>query len=256
MTMTAPRTAVEREGLGNVPGGSRARSTGRAWAALGICLAALLASSARDGRAAPAAQPTIPAALVEKFRAIRALTADFREEKRMAILVAPIVRAGTIVYQAPGRLAMDTSQPAPSRLVLADNVLTMIDGQQRHTIDIDKQPAVGLLVRLLLGVLAGDVASLQRHARMAFRALPPAAGHGRKGRGSAGGGAWTLDLDPQDPLLAKLVKSLSVAGHDAVIDVLTLVDGNGDRTVTRFSNVKFLPGLSPQERAARFGTAP
>jgi outer membrane lipoprotein-sorting protein len=195
---------------------------------------------------------------VEKFRAVRALTADFREEKRMAILVAPIVRAGTIAYQAPGRLAMDTSQPAPSRLVLAENVLTMIDGQQRHTIDIDKQPAVGLLVRLLLGVLAGDVASLQQHARMAFRALPAAAaaGHGRKGRASTPAGGWTLDLDPQDPLLAKLVKSLSVAGHDAVIDVLTLVDGNGDRTVTTFSNVKFLPGLSPQERAARFGTTP
>jgi hypothetical protein len=207
------------------------------------------------GAAAP--QGGLPGALVEKFRRVRALTADFREEKRLAILVTPIVRAGTIAYEAPDRLAQDVTSPAPSRLVLAGNVLTMIDGQERHVLDIDQQPAVGLLVRLLLGVLAGDVAGLERHARLNFRALPAAAASQRSSAAKrarpATGEAWALDLDPADPLLTKLIKSMSVSGHDAVIDVLTIVDGNGDQTVTRFSNVQFPAAFTAQERAARFG---
>ena len=197
----------------------------------------------------------VPRALVEKFRQVRALTADFREEKHMAILVAPIVRAGTISYLSPGQLAQQVTEPSPSRLVLAGNVLTMIDGQQRHVIDINQQPAVGLLVRLLLGVLAGDVASLQRHARITFTALPAARGVGSP-RSATAQKSWSLDLDPQDPLLIKLIKKMRLSGRDAVIDELTIVDANGDETVTRFSNVKFPAGFSAQERAARFGVTP
>jgi hypothetical protein len=209
---------------------------------------------------ANAGEADVPRAVVEKFRAIKALTADFHEEKRMAILEAPIVRSGTIAYESPGRLAMDVTQPSPSRLVLDRNVLTMTDGQQRHVIDIDKQPAVGLLVRLLLGVLAGDVDGLKRHATVAFRTGSPAERSKSKGKKTDRAGTatepWSMDLDPQDPLLAKLIKHMSVAGHDAIIDVLTIVDGNGDRTVTRFANVKLLDGFSPADRATRFGAHP
>jgi hypothetical protein len=208
---------------------------------------------------ANAGEADVPRAVVEKFRAIKALTADFREEKRMAILEAPIVRGGTIAYESPGRLAMDVTQPSPSRLVLDRNVLTMTDGQQRHVIDIDKEPAVGLLVRLLLGVLAGDVDGLKRHAKVAFRTVSPDNRGKSKGKHNRAGAAtepWSMDLDPQDPLLAKLIKHMSVSGHDAIIDVLTIVDGNGDRTVTRFANVKLLDGFSPSDRATRFGAHP
>jgi hypothetical protein len=203
------------------------------------------------GAQAGETEGALPGRLVEKFRAIKALTADFHEEKRMAILEAPIARSGTIAYESPGRLAMDVTKPSPSRLLLDRNVLTMIDGPQRHVIDIDKQPAVGLLVRLLLGVLAGDVDGLKRHARVAFHAGPRA--KGQRDHARAATASWSLDLDPQDPLLAKLIKSMSVAGHEAIIDVLTVVDGNGDRTVTTFTNVKLLDGFSPADRAARFG---
>ena len=218
---------------------------------------ALWAGAARANAGEAAGLP--PGRLIEKFRAIKALTADFREEKRMAILEAPIARAGTIAYESPGRLAMDVTQPGPSRLLLDRNVLTMIDGPQRHVIDIDKQPAVGLLVRLLLGVLAGDVDGLKRHARVAFRGLPRGKsqrGAGQAARSGTAMESWSMDLDPQDPVLTKLIKSMSVTGHDAIIDVLTVVDGNGDRTVTTFSNVKVLDGFSPADRATRFGAHP
>jgi outer membrane lipoprotein-sorting protein len=207
--------------------------------------------------AGPAATTTVPPALIDKLRKIRALTADFREEKRMAILVTPMVRVGKISYEAPDRLAQEVTEPSPSRLVLAANVLTMIDGKERHVLDIDQQPAVGLLVRLFLGVLAGDVAALGQHAKLTFRA-PAASGnsaHPKHASHAAAGDAWNLDLDPTDPLLAKLIKSMSVSGHDAIIDVLTLVDGNGDQTVTKFSNVRFPAAFTAQERAARFGVA-
>lgn len=216
----------------------------------------LAASSPRAAHAATGAKParkpaaaalpasdSLPPALVHQLRKIRALSANFREEKRMAILVAPIVREGILHYEAPGRLAQQVTKPSPSRLVLSGNQLTMSDGEQRQVIDIDQQPAVGLLVRLLLGVLAGDVASLQRHARLTF--TPPTRSSG-----------WTLALQPQDPLLEKLIRHMQLTGHDAVIDVLTITDTGGDVTVTRFSNVKFAPGFTAQERAVRFGASP
>jgi outer membrane lipoprotein-sorting protein len=213
-------------------------------------LALLLALGFGPGvHAAPArnkpAADTLPPALVQKFRAIRALTADFREEKKMAILVAPLVRTGTLAYEAPDHLAQQTRQPSPSRMVLQGKRLTISEGEGKPAtvIDIDKQAAVGLLVRLLLGVLAGDVSTLQQHARIAFRTLPNSKGE-----------AWSLDLDPVDPLLQKLITSMRVTGRGAIIDVLTVIDRSGDQTVTRFSSVKLLPGFSAQERAARFGS--
>jgi outer membrane lipoprotein-sorting protein len=213
-------------------------------------LAALTMFAGHAARATTPSGTTLPPALVTQLRQIKALTADFQEEKRLAILVTPIVRTGQIAYEAPGRLAQEVKQPSPARLVLDGKMLSMTDGNDRHVIDIDQQPAVGLLVRLLLGVLAGDVQGLARHARIAFTSSKK----GKSAPKAASG--WTLDLDPTDPLLAKLIKSMSVSGHDAVVDLLTVVDANGDRTVTRFSNVKFLPAFTPQERAARFGIAP
>jgi outer membrane lipoprotein-sorting protein len=204
-----------------------------------LLLGALLAAAPL--KTADKVATTLPAPLVQKFRKIRALTADFREEKKMAILVAPLVRSGTLAYEAPDHLAQEVSKPTPSRLVLQGNRLTVGegDGKTVTTIDIEKQPAVGLLVRLLLGVLSGDDSTLSRHTRIAFRGKDE---------------AWSLDLDPVDPLLQKLIKSMHISGRGAIIDLLTVVDRSGDETVTRFSNVKLLPGFSPQERAARFGS--
>jgi hypothetical protein len=205
----------------------------------------------------PAAEPvdagktpatSLPPALVEKFRRIRALTADFREEKRMAILVAPLVRTGTLSYEAPDHLAQVVAHPTPSRVVLAGKRLTIGEGAGKPAtvIDIEQQPAVGMLVRLLLGVLAGDVSTLQAHTRIAFQA---AAGKGAKSD------AWSLELVPVDPLLLKLVQNLRVKGRGAIVDELVVLDRSGDQTVTRFSNVKLLPGgFTAKERAARFGS--
>jgi outer membrane lipoprotein-sorting protein len=209
-------------------------------ASLAACLMAGPALAAKPPKAATTAA-TLPPALVEKLRQIRALTADFREEKKMAILVTPIVRTGTLAYEAPGRLAQQVATPAPARLVLDGKVLSMSEGQGKPTtrLDIEAQPAVGLLVRLLLGVLAGDVATLGQHTKLSYRDL--------------GKDAWSIDLLPKDPLLEKLIKSMHVSGRGAIIDVLRVVDRSGDETTTRFSNAKLLPGFTADERARRFG---
>ena len=88
-----------------------------------VLLLAFAAGSAR-------AEVTITRAeLLERFRKVPGLYARFREEKRIALLVDPLVSEGTLHFVPPERLAKHVLQPAKSSVLIDGGVLRFRRGQ-------------------------------------------------------------------------------------------------------------------------------
>ncbi len=66
--------------------------------------------------------------LLSRFAAVPGLEARFREEKRIAILAAPIVSEGTIHFVPPARLVRKTVTPQSSTLLINGETLLIGDG--------------------------------------------------------------------------------------------------------------------------------
>ena len=204
--------------------------------AIGLGIVVLLAARVQ-------AADTVPAELLQSFRKVAALRAQFREEKRMALLAAPLTRTGTLYYEAPGRLAQHVATPAPSRLLIDGKRLETLDASGRSSVDLAQHPAVGALLGLILNLLGGDGSALGREATIQFVTSP-------KDR------RWTLELLPKTDLLRKLLRKMTCVGRGTTLETLTVLDASGDETVTRFSKVEFLPRFPPEERTRAFSRGP
>lgn len=217
----------------------------------GLCgqlalLAALAAAPARAGDPAPAAvasasapaQPaiTLPA-LLDRFAKMSGLSAKFREEKRMALLAAPLVNEGTIYFAPKARLARHTTAPAPSVALIDAGMLRFADAGGREEIALDRNPAVRLFVDSFVKIFAGDREALTRMYAMEL---------------TAEGERWSLTLRPKLSPMDKLVERLELRGEGTVIATMRLVEIGGDETITTFTEVDAQRRFSPKELETLF----
>ena len=111
--------------------------------------------------------------LMSALSKVREVRSNFREEKELAGLTAPLLSSGTLAYSAPNHLEKRTSQPFRSdhrRGRLAD----LCQAGRRHPLhhDPDKAPELRGLVEAVRGTLAGDLMGLRRYYSVASRARP------------------------------------------------------------------------------------
>ncbi len=143
-------------------------------------------------------------------------TVGFEETKYVAALTQPLVRRGTLHYVRPNQLEMQVDKPYFEKLTIVGDLLTIETRSGTRQLDLSNQPAASAWVESVRSTLAGDLPSLSRHYRSTVA--------GDKG-------AWTLDLEPLEPTLAKLVKRISLKGSDADITRISIEEQQGDRTV-------------------------
>ena len=189
-------------------------------------------------RAAPvtAAQVTLDG-LLARFRAIPGLEAHFREEKRMALLAAPLLSEGTLHFAPPARLARHTTAPAASTLLIDRDRLLFGDGQQSETIPLDGNPVVRLFVDSFLKLLEGDQAALERIFKVALQPR---------------GEKWELRLTPRIAPMTQVIDSIVIQGSGVVLSRMTIAETTGDQTVTVFDHVDAAHRYSPAELARVF----
>lgn len=199
-----------------------------------LLLLGALALAPAPGRAAPDALDD----LLARFRAMPGLEADFREEKRFALLDAPLVSRGTLHFQPPGRLARHVTAPAPSTVLLDGDRLAFGDEHGRTELDLARRPAVRLFVDAFVKVLAGDRPAL---ARIFHLAHAPADDDG-----------WTLVLRPRVSPLKEAIERLELQGRGLVLARMRLVEVGGDETLTTFSRVDVERRYGPDEAARVF----
>lgn len=211
-----------------------------------VLLALLLAAPAF---AAPeAAKPTAaeaPAkpvadldALLGAFRAVDGLEARFTEEKRMALLAAPLVSAGALYYARPGHLRRQIETPRPAVVVIGPETLWLKDERGTETIDLAARRDVAAFAESLVLIFAGDRARLEATYTIAFE--PAADG-------------WKLSLTPKVEPLSKLVSAIHITGRGPAVETIRVAETSGDETITRIESADPTRRFDAAERAKLFG---
>ena len=201
--------------------------------ALALALGCVLPVAAQGLVEAPTLEGVLAA-----FSRVEALSAHFKEEKRMALLTVPLVSEGDLYYQKPRSLARHTRSPSASSLVLSGDQLSFGDVQRKESMGVDAHPAVRVLVDTFVAVLAGDTAKLKAMANVQLERV------GERG--------FRIVVAPREANVLKLVKSMAFEGEGTVLTRMELVDANGDRSVTTFSEVHPRKRFAPDEEKRYF----
>jgi outer membrane lipoprotein-sorting protein len=182
-------------------------------------------------------------ALVRGFAAMPGLSARFREEKQISLLQVPLVSEGVLYFAPPDRIARHVERPAPSTLIVHNDELVIGTPGERHTFDLAAQPVLRPFVDAFRLVLAGDLERLRE-----LYAIESRANDSQRD--------WRIQLLPRDERLAGMIRSIEIAGHDAILLELRVVEADGDSTVTRFTDVDRSRRFSDPELDALFRIPP
>lgn len=149
--------------------------------------------------------------------------ATFVEKKFLAVLDAPVESSGELHYRAPDHLEKITLRPKRESLILDRNVLTVVRGTRTHTLPLQNYPEVGALVGSMSGILAGDRALLEQTYRLSME-------------GDEAG--WILSLVPLERDLVALVQKIRIHGRGAAVNIIEMLQADGDRSVMSIEIVK------------------
>ncbi|HLX81957.1 MAG TPA: LolA-related protein [Burkholderiales bacterium] len=165
----------------------------------------------------PAADLDLPA-LMAMLAAVPAAKESFTESKRSALLSAPLVLKGTLVYGRPDRLEKHVLSPYQETTVIAGGAVTIENRglKQKRSFTLSSSSAITALIEGMRATLAGDAPALERHYRIRLEGAPD---------------SWLLTLTPRDEKLAGLVTSIRIAGARERLKRIEIDEGSGDQSV-------------------------
>ena len=162
------------------------------------------------------AQTLDVAELLPVLARVERSTAAFEETRFIAALTAPIVRRGTLRYMRPDFLEMVVQSPAPERVEIKGDALTLESRGDVKRLRVSEFPAIAAWIESVRATLAGDGRALGRYFRV-----------GASGRMTA----WTLELVPLDTELAGVVSRIAISGTQAQLTRIEIVERGGDRSL-------------------------
>ncbi|MBL9100120.1 MAG: outer membrane lipoprotein carrier protein LolA [Myxococcales bacterium] len=218
----------------------------------GMVIAGMLLAGAAEAQApvaAPAATAAAPTleTILTRFAAMTGLSARFREEKRMALLAAPLVNEGTLYFAPKARLARHITAPAPATVLIDEGSLRYADAGGSEALQLDANPVLRLFVDSFVKIFAGDRAALDRMYTMELAILPA---------GADGVPRWSLKLRPRIAPMTQVIDRLELVGRDVVLETMTVVEVGGDETITTFSEVDANRRFTPEESSRLFSLPP
>ena len=186
-------------------------------------------------RATPAQLAAITAPAARSLAGAKAVRGRFVQRRHLAGLAKPLESSGTFLFAREAGIEWHTEKPFDSQFLLTESRITQRDeGGISLEINAADQPALAIVARVFFALFALDVDSLSHDFEL----------YGR----DAGNARWELGLKPRAEALGSVFRQAQVRGGSAV-HLVTLEDGNGDRSEIEFSDVVFDPqGLTPEER--------
>lgn len=162
------------------------------------------------------------------------LTGNFVQAKTLQMFNSPLISNGKFLLSQQQGLIWQQNNPFPVVLVLAkDKLYQQFEGQDAEIIEAKDNPMVFYFSHLFLSLFRGDLMSLESQFSMTLT-------EHKKAR-------WQLQLQPKQSPLNHVFKYIDIQG-DTQIEVLTLVELNGDSSVINFSHIKQLTELNQQEK--------
>lgn len=210
---------------------------------LGLSLVLACIAGASVPMPAHAQDPTTQAApltlaqLLDGFAAMPGLSAEFREEKYMALLAEPLVNEGTLHF-AKGKLARHVTKPVASSVLIADGLLEFGDASGKETIDLEQNPVVRLFVDSFVHIFAGDRTALEQLYAIQFT--------------PGEGGAWVMVLRPRMSPIDKVIDRVILDGKQLAVAKMRIIEVGGDETITTFTKVDTAKKYGERELAELF----
>ncbi len=170
--------------------------------------------------AALQAQPLTPATLQRLLQqAPQREVVRFREERESRWLATPVVSSGTLALSAD---ALEKRVDVPKRetwRILADRIqLIRGDAQSVTELRFDHAPAVSALAHATRDAVAGDLQALERDFQLTLSGTTV---------------RWTLAMRPRLAGVAQYLKEMELQGSRGRLQVILILDSQGDRTSTR-----------------------
>jgi outer membrane lipoprotein-sorting protein len=216
-------------------------SVGRRAPGLALLLALLAASPAGAQPPAIPQGPLTLEALMQRMAATSGVRAEFREEKRLALLETPLVSEGTLYFIPPARMARITTRPGVSRLVIDGQRMSYSDEAGASDVDLAGNRVARTIVENFVVLFAGDLAALRERYRVDF---------------AAENLRWRLQLTPKAVPLSQFLASVEMKGDGPALEEMSIREADGDLTVTRFQRVETDVHFAPEELARLFPTGP
>jgi outer membrane lipoprotein-sorting protein len=193
-------------------------------------------------QAQPAADPSSLDQLLARLRAIPGMTAQYDEEKQIALLKKPLQSHGKIYFAAPNWLLRRVERPEPSAVLLQGESLQISDAAGTRRIDLQQSATLRQFVSTFAHVLAGERAALEALYDVRFSVAKP--------------GGWTLVLIPKQAELKRFIARAEFQGRGAAVERMSLEESSGDVTVMRFSQVDLNVRFDQAARARMFRLTP
>jgi len=194
-------------------------------------------STASQGELDPALKKELET-LAEKLKGMRDLATDFEELKYSALLKEPLVSKGRMRVVG-GRSQWDTISPKPNSMIV-DSAQVRIYYPERATMEVyefdEKLRWLTFWPMPELSVLI---------ERFFIERIPVA----ELGTSETGAMLLGLRLRPRDDAVGEYLRRVDVVLNTATAIVVRveIVDADGDRTVTSFSNTRPNGGLSEKD---------
>lgn len=156
-------------------------------------------------------------ALMACLAQVKSATAQFTEQKTMAMLTTPLAASGTLDYTAPDWMEKKTISPAPQQFILHGQQITMTSGQnpQPQTFSMAQDPRIGGLTEGIIATLSGNQPALENVYTVQL---------------SGGPSAWQLVLLPKDAGAKKIISWISIRGIKNRITGIDTASANGDHS--------------------------
>lgn len=142
--------------------------------------------------------------------------ATFTEKKYMAVLDAPLVSSGELLYTAPDHLEKRTLTPKPESFALDGDVVSVKRGKKNYTLHLQDYPKIAVFTESIRGTLAGDRKALERSYRLSLAGTPQ---------------QWTLTLLPTDSRLTDIIQNILVHGELGEVRSIEIHQVDGDYSV-------------------------
>ncbi|WHZ19353.1 MAG: hypothetical protein OJF55_001502 [Rhodanobacteraceae bacterium] len=168
--------------------------------------------------AAIAATPMLAESLLAKMAKTPPASTPFVQVSYRGVLDRPLIVSGTLRWLGGDRMERDIDKPFKETARIGDGEVSVQRGSgEVRRMPLSRAPQAGAMLAGFRALLGGDVSALQQDFAL-----------------SADGGQahWVITLTPRADALKRQLASIVIDGRDAEPRCLTVLDANGDSSIT------------------------
>ncbi len=184
--------------------------------------------------------------LLRHFASRPGFSAEFREVKRMELLVDPLISTAALYFSPPDLLARHTFPPSPSILTIQGEELRFGEGEELTGIDLASNPTLRTFVGSFRALLAGDAMALRANFSIDYESGSDAAGLPTSEE------IWEIRLTPLRSPLREQITRIALRGTGLQPREMHVLESGGDQTLTELSAVNTERSFDSAERIELF----